>query len=561
MKNLCHIYALTVLFYVASYSNTLAINVQGIVLLELQADHTGIEVRFERIAPSYLQISAYTDISGHYAAVLEPGIYSITMSKVDYLSFTLPDMPLYSDQIIDTVVLETLGLSGQLSGSIGPGIYKIGGNITVAPAETLTLQPGTEFRFMQDITFQVFGALLAEGTKTDSIIFTRFNEGDAWKGIDFKENSSPGSSLKYCIVEYSNDRGISVFKCSPAISHCLVRYNSKNSNSIGQDEESGGGAGICLKYSNSLVDHTVVRNNTGVSAGIGIYASDGHPQISNSMIINNTSPAYPYESGYGGGIFGGYSVNMIIENCVIAENSSDVGGGICVGGTYQSIYIAEVRIFNSIIYGNLCGNLYTEGAGIESYGDVVVEVSNSIVFGNVENNFDDEYQWLGVNVTVNQNLDSCDAYGNIVMDPMFMDVSVGDFRLMPGSPAIDAGNNLFVTALTDLSDNHRIWDGNNDNDSIVDIGCYEYESVPVKTSNLSLNRSEIMMISPNPTKGMLRLVSENVKAAVIRDLSGKLVLSFTGNMVDVSSLKQGFYMLTAQLSDGRYKTGKFILSK
>ncbi len=560
MKNLYLNFLLPLFFCIGILSGTMAINVQGTALLELQDDHQGIEVYFERIAPSYLNATALTDSSGHYTAQLEPGIYSITMSKPDFLTTTLPDRPIYADQLIDTVILETLGLSGQLSGSIGPGIFKIGGNISVASNKTLRILPGTEFKFMQDVTFEVYGTLQADGTETDSIRFTRLVEGETWKGIDFKENSSSDGYLKYCIVEYSNDRGVSIYKCSPLISHCYVRFNYKYSNSSGYDEEAGGGAGICLKSSGTLVEHTIVANNTGLASGIGIFASDGTPKLSNSLIINNTSNAYPYNSGYGGGVFAGFGVNMIIENCVIAGNSSSFGGGICIAGFDQSFDIAEVRVFNSIIYGNLAGDEYRDGAGVESYYEVILEISNSIVFGNIQNNFDDEYQWLGVNVTINQNLDSCDAYGNIVMDPMFVNASAGNYRLLPGSPAIDAGNNLKVTSITDLDNNQRIWDGNNDNESIVDIGCFEFNSIPVNTSDFSINRPELLSFSPNPTNSLLRVDNDEINNAVIMDLSGKILLSFHGNIADVSSLNPGCYIVKAQLLTGQIKTGKFIFA-
>ena len=65
--------------------------------------------------------------------------------------------------------------------------------------------------------------------------------------------------------------------------------------------------------------------------------------------------------------------------------------------------------------------------------------------------------------------------GNQTVDPKFFDIEGSDFHLSSGSPAIDAGDNSFVseTSATDLDGNPRI--GN----SLVDIGAYERE-----TSNL-----------------------------------------------------------------------------
>ncbi len=57
-------------------------------------------------------------------------------------------------------------------------------------------------------------------------------------------------------------------------------------------------------------------------------------------------------------------------------------------------------------------------------------------------------------------------------DPVFFFPAGGDFRLMPCSPAIDAGNTAMTLAtgvLTDLGGNHRILN------SAVDLGPYEHE--------------------------------------------------------------------------------------
>lgn len=66
--------------------------------------------------------------------------------------------------------------------------------------------------------------------------------------------------------------------------------------------------------------------------------------------------------------------------------------------------------------------------------------------------------------------------GNFVADIKFIDAAKGDYRLAAGSPCIDAGNNSYVTAQSDLVGNIRIANGT------VDIGCYEYGSSPLETT-------------------------------------------------------------------------------
>ena len=56
--------------------------------------------------------------------------------------------------------------------------------------------------------------------------------------------------------------------------------------------------------------------------------------------------------------------------------------------------------------------------------------------------------------------------------------TAGDLRLWTGSPAIDTGDNQYVTPIaTDLDGKPRIIDGDGDGDATVDMGAYEYEDI------------------------------------------------------------------------------------
>jgi hypothetical protein len=80
-----------------------------------------------------------------------------------------------------------------------------------------------------------------------------------------------------------------------------------------------------------------------------------------------------------------------------------------------------------------------------------------------------------------------DGGHNIDLEPRFVDpvaagaapTIAGDYRLTLGSPAIDAGDNLPVTVVTDLDGNPRIADGDRDGDAVVDMGAYELQRRPV----------------------------------------------------------------------------------
>ena len=88
-----------------------------------------------------------------------------------------------------------------------------------------------------------------------------------------------------------------------------------------------------------------------------------------------------------------------------------------------------------------------------------------------------------------------DGGGNLDADPLFVlpvdpaaaPTTAGNLRLQRGSPAIDAGDNAFVTHPLDLDGNPRASDGDGDGTATVDMGAYEFTIHPLYLP-LILNR-------------------------------------------------------------------------
>ena len=192
------------------------------------------------------------------------------------------------------------------------------------------------------------------------------------------------------------------------------------------------GGGIFSDSGVSIVNSTI-SGNAGTSGG-GIYClgSQGEDlSIVNSTISGNSAGTS------GGGIYGGVS----IVNSTISGNAGTSGGGIY---NFLSLLVA-----NSTISGNSAGS----GGGIYNDGDDLVEISSTILNAGA----------LGANIFNNGGTVTSDGYnfssddgGGYLTGPgdqINTDPLLGPLQnnggptlthaLLPGSPAIDAGDPNF----------------------------------------------------------------------------------------------------------------------
>jgi tetratricopeptide (TPR) repeat protein len=101
------------------------------------------------------------------------------------------------------------------------------GDVTVPHGVTLTIEPGTRVEFAtsdkqnlgEDPTkceLLVYGDLIADGTSSDTIVFTSCASSpakDDWYGIKLHDETSNYSEINYCQIEYAY-KGIYCYKCS-----------------------------------------------------------------------------------------------------------------------------------------------------------------------------------------------------------------------------------------------------------------------------------------------------------------------------------------------------------
>lgn len=532
------------------FSQTL--QVDGIALLEGQSDHSGIMIAFERFAPQTSYDTAYSDSAGYYAIQLEQGLYNLSYSKEGFIGVDLTGIQVYSDVTLPDAILEQEGLTGSISGVLTSGIYVITGDIEVENGDTLIIEPGTILRFKPETNFWINGLLLAEGTVTDSILFTKYDDETGWWGIQFGSLADDNSVISFATIEHSDEVGVSIGGCSPHIHNSVIRNNH---NLYFQRH----GGGIYISNSDAMLENLEIYGN-GADLGGGLYVfivtnypDDAYrPVIANCLIYNNIADD-------GGGIFfetwiynGVLSYPLLINSTVSKNSSSGVSGS---GETWMP----------DIINNNIAFN---DGYGIKSSLGGIHYCAYNNIANNSAGNFYNPPEWVGQNITVNSNGDSCDAYHNIQYDPAFENLDENDFHLTIESPCIDAGLNDSVVTSEDYDGNPRILFGANS--YTVDMGAYE--KLPVGIADVQHKEFPELLIIPNPAREwiLISLPGENHTAnsfLEIYDARGmKLEQVFQADIsgsfaLNIRNYPPGIYFAIVRKGNSILANGKFVVIK
>lgn len=254
-------------------------------------------------------------------------------------------------------------------------------------------------------------------------------------------------TLNHCAIsDNSAQFGGGVFCADGGIlDHCTVSSNSAYENGGGVYCGSGG-----------ILDHCTITSNSAEYNGGGVYCDEGG--ILNHCTLSGNSAFSPMVYGGGGG--GVYcDEGGTLNHCAILKNSADRGGGM--------------RCFNGGILNNctVAGNSGDNGSGVSCYKNMML--NNCIVWGNTgpsDKNID-YYNDATNNIiryTCAPDGVTNGIAGCITSSPQFIDATNGNCRLMPGSPCIDTGSNIYAPGDTDLDNKARIIH------ETVDMGAYEY---------------------------------------------------------------------------------------
>lgn len=253
--------------------------------------------------------------------------------------------------------------------------------------------------------------------------------------------------------------------------------------------------------STAVLDGFLIKNGSTTGNGGGMYNNNASPKIENVTFTNNNSTG-----GLGGGAVYNSVSNPIFKNCVFKQNTSSSSGGAMFNEQSNPL------IINGLIYSNtanegsaiaaISNSSYqlvntTISKNISTVGDVLIndgintkpKISNSIIYNNYDINNNIAYNFVkdqnGAYTSAQNSLIQYEfpGTGNLSVDPMFLDSSIGDFTLQEISPAINSGNNQsysntgqILEADLDLNSQNRLMD------SVIDMGAYEFkvEIVPIR---------------------------------------------------------------------------------
>ena len=279
-----------------------------------------------------------------------------------------------------------------------------------------------------------------------------------------------------------------------------------NSKIIGNTSVGSGGAIYNATYS-LTINNSIIRGNTSGANGGAIWSWNGPLSINNSTISGNTA------TNFGGAIYSeGSGSSYALTNSTVSGNSAGTGGAIYnrAGGNFTATISNSTLSQNSATAGGAVYNLTIGG------GDIDLSVRNSTFSENSASNGGAICNCAvgpGSSVlTKNSLFKSGPAGANLVGlgitsggynlsnesgggfltgtgDQLNTDPLLGPLQnnggptfthaLLPGSPAIDAGDpNFTPPPSTDQRGFTRIVDGNSDTVARIDIGAYEVQLAP-----------------------------------------------------------------------------------
>ena len=273
--------------------------------------------------------------------------------------------------------------------------------------------------------------------------------------------------------------GIASFSSAPRIEGNKVIGNSTETCT------GGWGTGIYILGVSGTMAAEIVGNDISgnisigstFGGGLGLFGA-GAVLVERNTIARNVTLGQ-YGCGWGGGIASAnYTQARLIDNLIV-RNSACFGGGVQWEGTTGiNIWVNNTIADNDAMYHP---GLYIGGYTFNDlYNNIITAASGPAVFceyTQVQHFYANDVFSSAAASWGGSCADQTGIDGNVSADPAFVDSAHGDYRLRMTSAAIDAGNDSAPQLpAVDLAGSPRVFDGNGDGVSRVDIGALEYHN-------------------------------------------------------------------------------------
>lgn len=151
-------------------------------------------------------------------------------------------------------------------------------NLVVNSGRILAINEGATLRFPANTKLRVYSTLIAEGTASNRITFTRSGSSGTWYGVRF-ENSSVDADciVKYADIEYAT-YGIYAYRANPRI-ECNNITNTTR--------------GVYCRYASPKIFDNTISNSD-----YGIYLYSSSPDIKTNLVEQSTRGMWANGSNY-----------------------------------------------------------------------------------------------------------------------------------------------------------------------------------------------------------------------------------------------------------------------
>lgn len=262
----------------------------------------------------------------------------------------------------------------------------------------------------------------------------------------FGEDSSP--VLTRCeflgnSCEAGDGGGAAFIGGAPTLQECVFEHNVTNF---------GTGAALALHQTGALVSGCELRANrsVGLIGASGVSIDGGAPAVVLCRLVGGEGSALAVLDG-----------TPLIAVCVVTANRALSGGGVRLAGGVPIIAsttivgnLSNVATGGGVLISGgtprlvgctLVGNRAPMGGGVHHTGGTPT-IAGSIIWANGSLDGGPAIESPGMEITYSCVQDGWPGDGNISLDPLLMADPDAGYRLLPGSPCIDAASNAAFPA-------------------------------------------------------------------------------------------------------------------